>query len=256
MARRLRNRILSEVNHVMLRGNGHMDLFLAEGDYRRFLNTLQKYKDSDDITIMAYCLMTNHVHLLLKSAPESIPAFFKKIEVSYVRYFNSIYEHTGHLFQDRYRSEPIKDEGYLLNAFRYILKNPEAAGICRWDKYRWSSAKCYLTDVEDGITDTSVITGLAGIAGRKDLLFHFSESDNDLSKVHVAEPKKSCKAVCDNEAMLIFRRISGIKSPEELRTMEKGMRKDILVKLKKTGLSVRQLERITGINRNVIQRAK
>ena len=81
--------------------------------------------------------------------------FIKRIEVSYAGYYNGAYGHVGHLFQNRYKSEAIKNNAYFLNALRYILRNPEAAGICSWNLYQWSSAKCYLTH-SGGITKMHV----------------------------------------------------------------------------------------------------
>ena len=121
MPREPRFRILTEFNHVMIRGIGHMDLFITEDDYLRFMDTIKRFNVSREIKIHAYCLMSNHVHLLVQAPPEAIPGFMKSVEVSYAQYFNSTHEHVGHLFQNRYKSEAITREQYFLAAFRYIL---------------------------------------------------------------------------------------------------------------------------------------
>ena len=99
-----RHYTLSENCHIMLRGIGHMDLFFKDEDYQRFINTLIRFREADGVTISAYCLMSNHVHLLVKAEPVRIPYFLKRVESSYACYFNGIYEHVGHLFQNRYKS--------------------------------------------------------------------------------------------------------------------------------------------------------
>ena len=99
--------------------------------------------------------MENHVHLLIRDPDGSCPVFMKKMGVGYVRYYNGKYERIGHLFQDRYKSEIITDDAYLLSAFRYILNNPEKAGICRAESYPWSS--CWEYNAENGIPDEGML---------------------------------------------------------------------------------------------------
>ena len=77
-----------------------------------------------------YCLMDNHVHLLLKTGSESLSHLMKRIGVRYAAYFKWKYHRTGHLFQDRFRSEPVEDDSYLLAVYRYIVLNPVKAGLC------------------------------------------------------------------------------------------------------------------------------
>ena len=84
----------------------------------------------------------------------------KKIDLSYARYYNGKYERIGHLFQDRYRSEIVTNDAYLLSAFRYILKNPEKAGICRAESYPWSSYREYNT--EKGLSDPAILRKMIG----------------------------------------------------------------------------------------------
>ena len=89
--------------------------------------------------------MNNHARLLLQEREEDIANIMKRINISYVFYFNKKYKKTGHLFQDRYRSEKIEDDSYLLMATRYIHKNPIKAGIVKKaEKYKWSSYKGYI----------------------------------------------------------------------------------------------------------------
>ena len=183
MSREPRNRILTEFNHIMLRGIGHMNIFMDEDDHQRFIETIKKFNGDREIKMHAFCLMSNHVHLLVQASPEVIPGFMKSVEVSYAQYFNSTHERVGHLFQNRYKSEAITSEQYFLAAFRYILLNPQAAGICRWEEYRWSSAGKYLM-CDDGITDTSLVTDMIG---ESDEVVRFVNSNAEDSSP-IAEP--------------------------------------------------------------------
>jgi len=124
----------------MLRGINRTEIFFDDEDRNRFIDTLQRMKEKGEYEIYAYCLMDNHVHLLIKEKREPINRAMKRIGVSYAYYFNKKYRRVGHLFQDRYRSEAVEKETYLLAAVRYIHNNPVIAGLVkRAGDYPWSS---------------------------------------------------------------------------------------------------------------------
>jgi len=229
-----------------------MDLFITEDDYLRFMDTIKRFNKGREIKIHAYCLMSNHVHLLVQASAEAIPGFMKSVEVSYAQYFNSTHEHVGHLFQNRYKSEAITSEQYFLAAFRYILFNPQAAGICRWEEYRWSSSKAYLMGDDDGITDTSLVKDIIG--GRDEVMRFVNRNAEESSPI--AEPVLPWKRLTEKEALKTIQAISGLKDPLLLQGIDREARNEVLAILKKEGITIRQLERMTGINRNTIQRAK
>ncbi len=106
-------------------------------DYKYFLKLLRRFSEECNVTLVAYCLMENHVHLLVNDLhSNNISKFMQKIGVTYSGYYNRKYDRSGHLFQDRFRSETVEDERYLLTVFRYILNNPKKAGICPASSYR------------------------------------------------------------------------------------------------------------------------
>ena len=139
MPRQARRMSATGYMHIITRGICRQLLFEEDDDYRHYLTILEKYSLETGVRICAYCLMENHVHLLVHGEPEQIILLMKKLGVNYSGWFNWKYERTGHLFQDRYKSEPVEDESYLYTVFRYILRNPEKAGICLASEYRWSS---------------------------------------------------------------------------------------------------------------------
>jgi len=249
MSRPSRSAIPGEYWHIMLRGIGHMDLFLDDDDYCRFRDILNKYCKELNLPIHAYCMMSNHVHILLKADNAELPILFKKVEVSYAYYFNSRYEHVGHLFQNRYKSEAITDDAYLLTALRYILRNPETAEICPWRDYPWSSASAYLSRPDD-CTDTSLIIEMLGGSEHVDE-FVSSAIDKELS-----EPMVNLKRLSDSEVRGILTRLLNSNHPMDIQAKDKTKQARVLTAAKKAGASVRQLERLTGINRNIVQRAK
>lgn len=128
--------------HIYNRGVGREDIFRAEQDYKIFLHFLKRYLTKppespnqvrplwrsdlyDKINLIAYCLVPNHFHLMVKqTVKEAIAKFMQALSNSYVRYFNEKYERFGPLFQGRYKAVLVKDDSYLLHLTRYIHSNP------------------------------------------------------------------------------------------------------------------------------------
>jgi len=150
--------------HIILRGNERKNIFLDSEDKERFLETLQRMKDKYNFLIYAYCLMDNHVHLIIYDNGNDISLIMKSINVSYAIYFNRKYKRVGHLFQDRYKSEIVDNDKYLLELSKYIHNNPVRAGIVtNAIEYRWSSFRYYVDNdyyLKYKILSTSKILGL------------------------------------------------------------------------------------------------
>jgi putative transposase len=127
--REARKKSVSGVYHIILRGANKQEIFHDDEDRIKFLDTLRKYKHQSEMKIYAWCLMSNHVHLLLREGTESISVTMKRIGVSYALYYNYKYLTTGHLFQDRFKSENVESTDYLLTVTRYIHQNPVKANI-------------------------------------------------------------------------------------------------------------------------------
>ena len=149
MPRKQREKSATGVYHVMMRGINHQDIFEDRGDYWKFLKLLRMQAFPEDktgkplpphIIVYAYCLMSNHVHLLVRELEEGVVAPIKSIAISYAQYFNYKYEHSGQVFQDRFKSEVVNDIAYFVTLLRYIHQNPVAAGISTSvASYTWSS---------------------------------------------------------------------------------------------------------------------
>lgn len=132
--------------HVILRGNERRAIFLCDNDRTKFLGILERVKRKYGCIIEAYCLMDNHIHLLLFDNGHDIARIMKSMNISYAYHFNKTYNRVGHLFQDRFKSELISDDTYLLQVSAYIHQNPVKAGIVDTaKKYPWSSMRAYLS---------------------------------------------------------------------------------------------------------------
>jgi len=235
---------LSGYYHVIVRGVGKQILFEEEKDYRYYISLLKKYSGEIPVTINTYCLMDNHVHLLLRDTDNCLPLFMKKTGVSYAAYYNKKYERTGHLFQDRYLSEAVETREYMLTVFRYILNNPMAAGICPASEYMWSSYRRY--GDPDSFVDTKLLYKMIG-SWEKYAAYISTGNDDRCLEYNMRNRD-------DEWAREIVKEVLGKNSGTALKGFDKEPRDNALRDLRACGLSVRQIERLTGIGRGVIQR--
>ena len=140
MPRDQRQRSESGIYHIVMRGINRAVIFKDEEDYSVFLRYVEKAKAEAKFQLYAYCLMSNHIHLLLKEGEEELGIAFRRIGAGFVGWYNRKYERCGHLFQDRFRSEPVESEQYLFTVLRYIHQNPVKAGVAKSvHEYPWSS---------------------------------------------------------------------------------------------------------------------
>jgi putative transposase len=123
------------------RGHNKQDVFHRPADYERYLSTLQEFRQKYAVKLYAYCLMTNHVHLLLAPASETgIAQLMKRVAGRYTRYYNRRAARSGTLWEGRYRSSLVERDRYLLACCRYIELNPVRAGLVVDPRqYAWSS---------------------------------------------------------------------------------------------------------------------
>ncbi len=231
--------------HLIVRGIGKQILFEDTEDYNRFLSTLERFCMETGVRVCAYCLMENHVHLLIYDKKKNVSLMMKKLEVSYSMYFNRKYERSGHLFQDRYLSENVENDSYLLTVFRYILNNPHKAGICTTQAYPWSSYRQY--EHPAPFMDLRLIRHLLGHCEQYTAFLHTENRDLCLEW----EKRKHD----DQWALDIIKKSLHVKSGTALQNFSRKERNEALRVLKKHGISIRQIERLTGINRNIVQKA-
>ena len=248
MPRTQRKKSTSSIYHVMLRGINQQQIFEDEEDYLRFLSVLRECKEVSEYKLYAYCLMGNHVHLLLQEGKEPLDLIFKRIGSRFVYWYNLKYQRVGHLFQDRYKSEPVETEVYFLTALRYILQNPMKAGLEETPgTYGWSSYASY-AGRSDGLTDSEMAIDLQG--GKDHLLAYLSERNED-RLMDVAERKPG---LTDEQAKTIMKRVSGCESASAFQGLEAKRQKEVLSKMLKKGVSVRQAARMTGVPKTTVAR--
>jgi REP element-mobilizing transposase RayT len=163
MARRPRVFAPALLYHVIVRGNQRQKTFLDDQDYRAYLLRLAKYRSKYDYTIHAYCLMPNHVHLLLESSDKPLAKFMQGVQQSYSQYFNLRHRKVGHVFQGRYKAIICEKDEYLLELIRYIHLNPVRGKIAaRPERYRYTGHGTYMEGKASEVLDPSKILRLFG----------------------------------------------------------------------------------------------
>jgi hypothetical protein len=195
--------------------------------------------------------MSNHIHLLIKEGNEDLGTVFRRIGSKFVYWYNWKYKRSGHLFQDRYKSEVVENDKYFLTVLRYIHQNPIKAKIVdRIKKYPWSSYSEYFGN--NGICDTKFVLSLFSEDEKSamELFEKFNVQGNDDKCLDYEERIR----IDDREAMKIIMEVAGAENARQVQSYEKERRDKVIKKLKNKGLSIRQIERLTGISFGVIRK--
>ena len=146
MSRPLRIEYPGAWYHVMNRGRRSEKIFFVDADRQAFINVLQEAADLWNLRIAAFCLMSNHYHILLQTPDGNLSRGMRHINGVYTQRFNRRHEKEGQLFRGRYKSVLVEEDNHLLEVMRYIHRNPLNAGIvASLNDYQWSSHTGYLT---------------------------------------------------------------------------------------------------------------
>jgi len=247
MPRQARKKSKTGIYHIMLRGINRETIFNNEKDCTKFIYTMQKSKEKSKFEIYGYCLMGNHVHLLLREGKEPLSLIMQRMCSSFVYWYNGEYDRLGHLFQERYKSETVENEAYLITVLRYIHQNPIKAGITDLvSGYKWSSYHEYIHG--KNIIDTEFIFEL--FASKDDFEIYMNETNEDICLDY-----KEKHRITDEEIIKLIEKKYGIKKGL-FHLLEKQKKNMILKKLKeKEGITIRQLARVTGASKYMVERA-
>jgi REP element-mobilizing transposase RayT len=248
MPRNTRVKSESGIYHIMLRGINQQLIFEDEEDDRKFLEVLKDCKAVSGYKLFAYCLMGNHIHLLIKVEKEDLEQIFKRIGGRYVYWYNGKYSRAGHLFQDRYKSEPVETDEYFLTVLRYIHQNPVNANISKKViGYLWSSYNEYVNPIVGQLTDTDFVLEMIG----KDEFVRFNNQVNDDKCLELEEKKFR---LTDEQAKKVMAKISKCDSASEFQELDIKNRDKYIRAFKENDMSVRQISRLTGISFGIVRK--
>jgi len=252
MPRQARKKSASGIYHIMLRGINRQDIFEDDEDRQKFMETLRQYKEKIGYELYGYCLMSNHVHLLLKEGKESFSVTMKRISSSYVYWYNWKYKRCGHLFQERYKSEVVEDDEYLLTVLRYIHQNPVKAGIEKdIAEYKWSSHNAYMRNKE--IIDIEFILKILS-KEQNQAITRYKEYMMETNEDACLEYNEKYR-VTDSELSGIIEEKYGITAGS-FHLLDKQRKNGILREIKALeGVTIRQLVRVTGTSKFIVEKA-
>ena len=253
MPRTARRKSKSKIYHIMIRGINQQNIFADDEDYEKFMDILATYHKKIEYDLYAYCLMANHVHLLLKEGKEVLSNTMKRIGASYVYWYNWQYNRKGHLFQDRFKSEVVEDDAYFLTVLRYIHQNPLKAGLTDDIRsYKWSSYQEYTSQKK--IVNVDFVLSLFD-QERDKAIEKFKRFNNAPNKEQCLDLPEKRTTLSDKEIrnlvlkkyhlhLALFHNVASQMQAEVLKYL-KGLE----------GSSLRQLSRLTGSTVNKIFRA-
>jgi REP element-mobilizing transposase RayT len=162
-------------HHVMNRGYDGNDIFYGNKNKSQFLDYLEGSSNQMKIRLFAYCIMDNHYHLVLENSSGMMSEFLKLLNGQYGMYYRKMNGGKGYVFQSRFKSTIIEDDGYLIKSLEYLLQNPVRAGIVPLaENYIWSSVQYYFSDQETKIVDADFVNQLFG--SKRSLLVNLASS--------------------------------------------------------------------------------
>lgn len=259
MGKRTRKESPTGYYHVIQRGAGKQILFEEEKDYERYMSKLAECKMSLNFEVCAYCLMNNHVHMLIHvDSLDILSKLMLRLGRSYAGYYNMKYDHAGYVFQGRFYSDPIYDDKYLLACVRYIHNNPVKAGLGQRDGYRWSSYNDYKGSVVNGcecsfgdrlrLVDCDKILAMFD---NVEQFVEFSQSADDKVFVDVEVDAATCAVGQEIIRKHFGNEFESTLMVKQLRIEE---RNEIIREMKQAGMNNHQIELVTGVSRRIVSR--
>ena len=235
-----------------MRGINRQTIFENEEDCVKFIQTIHRYKEVCEYKIYAYCLMGNHLHLLIKEGKEPLKTVMRRICGSYVLWYNRKYGRIGYLFQDRYKSEPVEEDDYFFTVLRYIFHNPIKAGIVtEIQDYKWTNYIDYIEGNKQ--TEIDFVLNIFHMDREKAIKIFIKQinKESDNKCLDLTEKQR----LTDEDARKLIKTYYKIDQAIDIQKLDIVDRNLMLKVLKERyGLSIRQIVRVTGISRGVIQR--
>ena len=250
MTRQIREFSNSNVYHIIIKGNNDSVIFYDDMDRNVFLDRIKLTKDEFKYKVYAYCLMSNHVHMVIEVTNENLSKAIQSLTIRYVSYFNRKYDRKGPFVQNRFKSKNIENQRYFLEVCRYVHRNPEKAGIEKTSQYKWSSYREYIgkekiiekktlmyylnNNIEDFIKYTNKVENIEEIMNYGD--FELSTKLNDDELIDIVLKRLNFDSM--DEVINFFNRKENIEKVKELKDIKR--------------ISQRQLSRIIGVNNKLI----
>lgn len=258
MSRMPREYSSSGFYHIMLSGNEQRNIFIDDADRQKFLETVAKKKTETEFSLYAYCLMDNHIHLVVRENHKQISTIIKGIATSYAMFFNIKYDRAGHVFHSRFKSESVDDEQYLISLIRYVHNNPvRARMVDKPEQYKWSSYQSYVyPGIGQNVDAGYVLSMIDGNLNEAIQVFKWFSHEKDDTNYMDENDGIIIKTV--EEGRVYLEELIADKWPGVAKATiieDKGRRNEVIRELRSnTGLSIRKTAELLGVNRRVVER--
>ncbi|MDY0234955.1 MAG: transposase [Gudongella sp.] len=252
MPRRAREQSPTDFYHIMIRGINKEKIFEKSKHKKFMIEILSQSIEELQVDIGAYCIMDNHMHLIMKGDLFEIAKLMKKINIRFAMRYNNNLDRVGHVFQDRYRSENIYNDNHLLNAVSYIHNNPVKAGISKEiQDYEWSSYLGYFTKTNLNISDKikDMVIELAGGVGG---LREFHEKENITVFIDTEEEVKIIKDEIFNRTISGFCQKEGIRDASQIKRDPEKIDNLIKILLGQDAFTYREIAEVLEVNKNYV----
>lgn len=245
MARKAREKSNSGIYHVVVTGEDSVRLFEEFADYDKYISLLAEYSDVCGFKLYAYCLLENHVHLLINDNGGDISNIMKRIGTSYVYWFNSKYDRQGKLFADRFKSQPVESEDDFKRALKYIHLDPVESGIASAPQdYGYSSYTDYFAS--QVVSSDMARRVFGGVRDFTD--FHSGPADKCIDITHREN------ILTDEQLEAVFVKEFSVTA-EKAAELPKDTQSEIYGAItERYNVSIRQIARVTKLNLTKIWR--
>lgn len=241
--------------HVCARGTGKRLIFEGDDDRWEFLELMRDCCREEGVTVIAWCLMGNHVHLVLADYEDRMSAAMHRLLLTYARRFNKRTGRTGHLFQNRFDRRSLDTDWQVMEAIRSVHADPQEVGVSLIERYPWSSfaehLRAYDNDAADatrGFSDPSCVLELFG-STEGFIAYSLSTPDGgEPALCDMKETEWERHAFADKLAKGLGVSLHGVKAAPS------AQRNTVIVGLHDAGFTVRQIERYTGIGKSTVSR--
>ena len=238
--------------HVSARGTGKQLIFETDDDRWEFLELMRDCCRDAGVTVLAWCLMSNHVHLVLADYEDAMSAAMQRLLLTYARRFNKRTGRSGCLFRDRFERRSLDTDWQVMEAIRSVHADPQEAGIALIERYPWSSFAEYLRDYDNdmtrGFSDPSCVLELFGSA-KAFIAYSLSTPDGVKPALgDMEETEWERHAFAEKLAKGLGVPLHGVKAAPS------AQRNIVILGLHDAGLTVRQIERYTGIGKSTVSR--
>lgn len=254
MPRKAREISPTGMYHVYSRGNGKQNIYESVYDYQAFLNALQEIKVEYEVEVHAYCLMPNHFHILISHHDlNTISKVMHRLLTYYSMRFNSVYRRSGVLFGNRFGSVPILNYSHYMNLLKYIHYNPVRAKICELPSdYPWSSFVELISAKEFCLVDREKTLKMYNMNLEHAIINLLKHHEKDCT---LPDIMFESNAIGIEDKIYLLEHVFNDFNVKSISSMCTDERNEKIIEMRKElKLSVSQIERLTGISRNIVKK--